>query len=388
MEYALERLDQLIRVVLEPLKNNSTNDKAIFPGLLEKGKNEINNIRLYLQRKACSGIPENLLETFIQQYQASLIELLDTVYHYQREDVQKEYKEMLAILQQMLQGLLHHIEHRYQHYFDVRGKVPEPYLQMCKKEIGKEKASFERVLKIQGADEKLVSIVTNDIKRFLQNKGKTSYQQMIYVKDLVQEIHTTHELLRGKVLPVAFEYLVYMNFNSALAANYLMDHITNELNKRTDLQEKLQYVNGLSKEIAVMPVKANAALRYKEIPLKEIAMAWIQEEIKYMSKPQMPLLHSAPQFEEWSNESKLEKIHFSTSSEVLALLIRAGMDTQLILNKEKSPVLRMVTKSSRTIEQENLSYNSLRNNWYVADKRNKEKVKGILMDMYKVVHKY
>jgi hypothetical protein len=64
------------------------------------------------------------------------------------------------------------------------------------------------------------------------------------------------------------------------------------------------------------------------------------------------------------------------------------MDVNLILNKQKTPVLRMVAKSMRTVEQESLSYKSMRNSWYQADKRNKEKLKGILMDMYKAVHKY
>jgi hypothetical protein len=70
------------------------------------------------------------------------------------------------------------------------------------------------------------------------------------------------------------------------------------------------------------------------------------------------------------------------------LFLRAGMDVRFILNKQKTPMLKLVSKYMRTIEQENISYKSMRNNWYNIEKGHKERLKDILMDMYKVVHKY
>ncbi|MBO9683177.1 MAG: hypothetical protein J7502_11005 [Flavisolibacter sp.] len=89
-----------------------------------------------------------------------------------------------------------------------------------------------------------------------------------------------------------------------------------------------------------------------------------------------------------SEEFGFEKIRLNISVSQLALLIRAAMDAGVIINDNKTAVLKCVALFMRTDKIENISVESMRKKFYEADRSSKDSVKDLLMEMFKKVHKY
>lgn len=84
----------------------------------------------------------------------------------------------------------------------------------------------------------------------------------------------------------------------------------------------------------------------------------------------------------------VEKIQLGISVSQLAILIRAAIDAGIILNENKTAVLKCIVCFMSTIKTETISVESLRKKFYEAERGSKDSVKDLLMEMFKRVHKY
>jgi hypothetical protein len=133
LKNALEELDQLITVTLKREIANTgfiTDDhKKEWIFVAERSKE---NIRLFLMRRACDIEHEKALELLVQQYQLSIITLLDTVFLYSEENDDANFLPLFDNLMLVLEDILANIEQRYGKYFNQDDKVPENYLRLPK----------------------------------------------------------------------------------------------------------------------------------------------------------------------------------------------------------------------------------------------------------------
>jgi hypothetical protein len=83
-----------------------------------------------------------------------------------------------------------------------------------------------------------------------------------------------------------------------------------------------------------------------------------------------------------------EKIRLNISVAQLALLIRAAIDAGIIVNENKTAVLKCIVCFMSTTKAETISVESLRKKYYEAERSSKDSVKDLLMEMFKRVHKY
>jgi hypothetical protein len=331
-----------------------------------------------------------------------------------------------------LDEILSHIEDRYNKYFNLDEKVPGVYLVVSQNDLknrikdvkkGLSPGSSESLVSkltlplqipppfgvlplIKGekgematqVDGSLLKMVLDSLNSFIRQDGNVSYRQLIYMKELVKELEELVEspdFANAKSAPfdkggqahALLQVLMYMNFNSSSMASYLIGEIVDTINALHEPHEKRERLAQYYKEYNQMQVKPGVAFKPRCKPLKEQLNSWLEDEMDYVEQKQR-LFSVVPVMKDDFIMPDEEKMHFSTSVEVLSLFIRSCMDTKFVLNKQKTPMLKAVVKFMRTVEQENLSYKSMRNSWYTADKGNKEKLKSILMEMYKVVHRY
>ena len=84
----------------------------------------------------------------------------------------------------------------------------------------------------------------------------------------------------------------------------------------------------------------------------------------------------------------IEKIQLGISVSQLAIFIRAAIDAGIITNENKTAVLKCIVCFMSTTKAETISVESLRKKFYEAERRSKDSVKDLLMEMFKKVHKY
>lgn len=389
MKYSLERLDLLITLTLQPtsLKDKTITDIQIQEWISQAAK-EKENIRIFLMRRAFAIEKEKALELLIQQYQSSIIRLLDTVYKCLKNNKTVPLKNLYKPVLKILEDILGHIEHRYAKYFNLDEKVPDIYLHLSIQELRKQLKGFTNALLAKTTDERLQQYIMAPVENFITRQTNITYSQLIYIKDVVEEISTVNEI-SGLRYSFLIQQLIYLNFNSSRFVNYLFELLMNELNQLTSIDSKMELLLSYSRELNSLQIKPGFALKRDQASVKETMCWWIEEEIDQIkNKPQLSLLHVAPTIHDEDLIAANGKIHFSISAPMLTLFIRAAIDTNLIINKKKTPVLKSATKFIRTIEQETVSYKSLRNKFYDAESGSKERLKSLLMDMYKAVHRY
>jgi hypothetical protein len=337
LKNALEELDQLITVTLKrgiakagPITEDLQKE---WISVAERNKE---NIRLFLMRRACDIEHEKALELMVQQYQLSIITLLDTVFVYKQGNADAGLQVLFDGLMQILEDILANIEQRYGKYFNQDDKVPENYLHLCRKEIQLKIKPIKKRLKEKENDEQLIELAITGIHAFSINKSPriVTYRRLIYIKDLISSLE--RQCTKNHFSNTAMiELFVYKNFNCARFVSYCIDKIAHKISLVQEDVNKIDQLAFCLKRINQMQVKPGFAFKQHSESVKEQVAAWVNEEILFLEQkqrafPATPVSkHEAPIADE-------EKLHLSVSVDVMTLLARAAKDSKLILNKQMS----------------------------------------------------
>lgn len=87
-------------------------------------------------------------------------------------------------------------------------------------------------------------------------------------------------------------------------------------------------------------------------------------------------------------ETHQGKIQLTISVAQLGVFIRAAIEVGIIKTDNKTSVLKSLIEVISTDKTEKVSLESLRMKMYGVEGSTKERVKQLLMDMFKAVHKY
>lgn len=382
MKHALERLDHLIAIEINPQKNNNLN---ITGNHIENWslnvKSEIENIARYLLRRSVKLKKEKEIELLVQQYQGTIIQFLDKVFIFKSAYTSPPYQILFDSILQQLDELLTHIEQRYYRFFNQEEKVPDCYLNLIQQDMSRELKQVHKFL-LESIDQKLAEIILKPIKTFIKTKnGSISYKQMIYMKNLVKEIiqlPNQESISKDTII----QSLIYWNFNSTSLINFAIERIRHELN--TTQHEKVERLTDQLKKINLLVMKPGAALYQHKPSVKERIQSWLLEEINFIQVQQSLFIRPAP----LEKDSEDLKINTSLSVQQLALWIRAAKDTGMIINKNHTALLKTMARIFTTPHSESISAESLRIKSYANEKSAQNALKDLLMKMYKQVHNY
>ncbi|HEY5405907.1 MAG TPA: hypothetical protein VIJ92_02420 [Ginsengibacter sp.] len=389
MRYALERLDLLITVTVNPkliIEKEITD--LLKQEWISKAEIEKENIRLFLMRKAFKLENEKTLELLIQQYQASVIVLLDTLFTYANENNIPDLHDSYTLLLKILEDTLSNIGHRYAKYFNQDDKVPDIYLQLSKVEIDQKIKPLKKRLKQREYDENLVELTFASIHAFtiIKAKNAITYRRLMYIKNSITALE---ELARQNTVSEKglMELLVYINFNCSRFVSYCINMMDAEINNMAEQNEKLDKLTICLKKISQMQEKPAVAFKQKNESVKSQILTWIHEEIYFLEQKQR-FFSPVPYLKEDSLITDEQRLHLSASVDVLTLLARSAKDSKLILNKEMAGMFRNISKFCRTKNAEHPSPTSMLNKSYVAERSSKKAAIDILHEMIKNINRY
>jgi hypothetical protein len=261
--------------------------------------------------------------------------------------------------------------------------VPANYLLVMQTDLRKGTKALR--VNLEGRVERpLAKLVMEPLNGFVRQEQNVSYRQLMYMRELIKELEEMSLAMQGKEL---VELLVYWNFNSTELMQHIVGGMLDAMDALAGQSEKIERLAQYQKEFNQMQVKPGVVLRPGSASLKDQLCLWIGEEMDFVQQRSrlVPMAQGLMDGRQFIEEKKL---HFSVSVSVLTLFLRTCQDSGFVLNKKVEPMLRVVSQFTRTAEQEEISYKSMRNSWHEVEKGHKEKLKGILMEMYKRAHRY
>jgi hypothetical protein len=319
-------------------------------------------------------------QQFVQVNQAMIIRLLDKLHYYKNLEGQSEKSiKLFNVVSQHLERTLDFIEDFFSNYFDRNEKVPASYLAISIEELRRQLAIVSESLESSRIEVELASIVIRNFRKFCSEESiSVTYNQLVYQKDLINELLTDQTLESESNIE---KVLFYFNFNDDDYVTYLYEKLkmlTKSLNHK---KEKIAALRLEQKNINQMRNKLNCYLSAKTPSLKEQINQWIEEEVKFLETEQ------ASEKSLKADDEVEDKIQTSLSVAKLALLLRLMVTDKIIINRVVAQVLRTATKTVTTLQKETISFGSLETKYHNPERGTISAVKEMLFRWINILNK-
>jgi len=389
LQYELEVLENFVSKTLHPahLKQVSSFVSQI-PQWRELVASETERIRKQFVYTVFNS-KERQRELYIQHHQVQLIRLADQLFQYlaikNPKSIYQSGKDDLitAIYKETFrctEELLNYIEQYFTSYFDKEADVPRVYLLLNQRSLRSAIKTLRVRLTGFSASTEFINVLITPISVFCQKK-RASYQELLYIKDILRALNACEAISEVKDL------LVSLNFNSCPLVSQWVGEMVNTLNSLLETKDRTAQLSKWQKELNQIPVKPNVALKPNCVSLRDQLNQWITEEIQYLETRQR-LLSVAPSFKASTTVNDEEKLQFSVSVNVLAILVRAAHESKLILNKHGTTVFNTVSKFSSTVQTKNPGAKSMDKKSHDPERSHKAKAINALQDMIRLIQDY
>ncbi|RPD39430.1 hypothetical protein [Chitinophaga barathri] len=290
---------------------------------------------------------EERLAWAIDTYFGRVIDLLNRAYKYIENGVTKNrqsYAKVFAALQEILSFL----EQRYGRYMDVNTCLPISHEMQLKDALIEGFFFFKTSAENANISPALVEIIESVFADFVETEefGKTSYGRIYYLSALITAL--------GKLSPMTDEAiqhtLIALNFNCPA----FVKHFTQ------NLPEDPGVLVFILKEVNQISAAPGFALNPLYTTVKEQLSAWLNHEIGYLAgssanvAPPPVMKDAAP----------VRKIMTTLSVPQLAHMLKLFTDLGIIVHDNKTELLEAFAAMFRTGKTDNISPESLRNNYY------------------------
>ena len=319
-------------------------------------------------------------QQFVQFNQAMLIRLLDKLHSYRKERLKKQVTNLYEAVSKHLENTLDFIEDFFGNYFDRNEKVPATYLNISLEDLcNKLKILQEIAVRDDFVDPVLKDVIINNFNKFCyQHSQNVTYNELIYQKDLMDELLTDETFMSEKLIK---EVLFYFNFNDADYISYFYKKLSALTTSVDTKQQKITALRFEQKTINQLITKLNVQLSLYMPPLKDQVNQWIEEEIKFLEKEPQEII---PLRREQEQD---EKLHLSLSVAKIALLLRLMIIDKVITNRVVAHTLRIMVKTVTTLQRENISFGSLETKYHNPDRGTISAVKDMLFRWINILGK-
>lgn len=138
----------------------------------------------------------------------------------------------------------------------------------------------------EAIDFQLEKILVNNFNKFCsREKTSATYNELMYQKDLMNELLTDQTLASEISIR---EVLFYFNFNSDDYIAYVYGKLKAVTEPLSTRREKIAALRFEQKNINQLRTKLNSYLSASMPSLKEQVNQWIEEEVKFMETEQLP----------------------------------------------------------------------------------------------------
>ncbi|MGN6603578.1 MAG: hypothetical protein ACTHK8_14085 [Ginsengibacter sp.] len=397
--YSLKWLDYLVTLSLNPKKINLG---KILPEQITYLESKIEKEKIdqefFLKNEVFNLLDEKKIRLLINQYHSALIILLDQAF-----ENKKKIKDNDSSLKQLFNGviaclgdLLSFVELRFRIYLEPEERVSITYLSRFKEEV---KLKTKRLRNELGKTDKeqAANILLNFLDSFSQSdEGRSSatYQQLLYMKELLEELETFNTPYAENEIFTKFDrILIYLNFNSKLYINFLIQKIKREKDSLITIKDKINYLQFQFKEFIQLIRKPGTALNPEQTNLTEVLSNWFTEELSYLerklSSSAIPSKSTSEvNIQKPLNEKNKSKILCTFSTDQIAIMLRALDELQVIKARSMSAVFKTIVPHLSTPYKEDLSYDAVRSKSYAAEESDKRIVIATLQDLIEKVKRY
>ncbi|MDX2001786.1 MAG: hypothetical protein SFW35_05115 [Chitinophagales bacterium] len=390
--YALEWLDVLITVTLNPQKTKTQKlSSEDIAKLNEHIVTEKDKILSKIKSVVFNLTDEAKIRCSVEKYHSGLISLLDQALE-TRSLGSKNLKSLWDSITYCLDDLISFIEKRFANYLGRQERVSATYLSRTRTDIIKLLSGIiERPIP-QYTLKSTLDIVICELVDFLNlpvEKHAHTLQEILYIRDLGLAIAKQNLTEERDVFSGLDELLIYMNFNSKEYMHDLTQRITAQINNISLIPDKLERLIFLLKSFKQLPKKRDVVYCSENIYLHKQLCNWFNQELSYLEKQiHYSAISPGTNPEPKGVTGKETKVRSILSVDQMAIVLRAADELKIITARSLSSVFKTIVPHLSTLNQENISYDSMRSKSYSAEIRDKEVVIHFLQQMIKTIKDY
>ncbi len=390
--YALEWLDVLITVTLNPQKTKTQKlSSEDIVKLNEHIVTERDNILSTIKSVVFNLTDEAKIRCSVEKYHSGLISLLDQALE-TRALGSKNLESLWDSITHCLDDLISFIEKRFANYLSRQERVSATYLSRTRADIIKllsgiiEKPIHQYPLKptLDIIVRELVDLLNAPV----ENHTHT-FQEILYIKELGMAIAELDFTENKDAFSSLDELLIYMNFNSKEYMNDLTQRVMAQINNISLIPDKLERLIFLLKSFRQLPKKRDTVYCSANSDLYKQVCNWFNQELSYLEK-QIHYSFNSPVSSQESKgaTTKENKIRSILSVDQMAIILRAADELKIVTARSLSSVFRAIVPYLSTLNQENISFDSMRSKSYAAEIRDKEVVIHLLQQMITTIKEY
>ncbi len=337
--YPLEWLDNLIVHTLNPKRTNikdlSDDDLALISEQLVK---ESHRVQMKLIQEIFSFRSKAQMRLLIRNYHSTLIFLLDSLLENQKETTlhTARLSRMIDTIINTLDELLFFIEGRFSAYLSLDQRVPMTYLLVARKELILKLEKLEKMKLPAGTQRETLQLVIDVLFNFLHSciECKVTYRQILYQKELIQNLETMENTGWQNDLYTGLEQLlIELNFNSPVYISYLLEQISVALSSQDSLKSRMELLLVYHKEFGKLISNEKMSFDPLKDNIKHVLENWFRLEFDYMDKKlSLPDsgnhdLKTQPDRVCVPEENKVE---CNLSIDQMGLILRAGDEARIL----------------------------------------------------------
>ena len=386
MSFTLENWKTLIITTLNPANVDLFSDKnETIQIFIEQSNEEQEKVRNIL----IEGILERPKIVDKQQYvklnQAMLIRLLDKLYSYkQKEGLDNKILYLYDTVVQHLENTLNFIEDFFSNYFDRNENVPASYLAICLKELCKQLQVVKKIVQpFPPFIHSLSDILVKNFNKFCnEKKTGASYNELIYQKDLMEQLLTDKTLATENSIRLV---LFYFNYNDNDYIAYLYEKLSSLIESINSKNEKIAALRFEQKKFNQLPTKLNCSLSSSMPSLKEQINPWIEEEIKFLSIVDRAFVETN---DAMSHEKGEVYVHVPFKGSEIYLLHKSFLDSGGAAGETYKSLFEKTGSHLINKNQKGFSTESLQKCSDKVDYEAKESIKRFLQKMIRNIDSY
>ncbi len=318
---------------------------------------------------------------YIQVNQAIIIRLLDKIHSYKHcPKVNGKILFLYNSVSEHLENTLDFIEDFFSNYFDRNEKAPATYFNISIKELCKQFEILTKALQSNNnIDHQLENILTNNFNRFYIKTSGATYNELIYQKELMDE------LLSDNVLESELsirEVLFYFNFNDDDYLAYLYERLKGLTEILPGKKEKISKLLFEQKTMNQLATKPNRYLSSGMPSLKEQINHWIEEEVKFLK------FETAQDLRKIELNKREYNVHVIFKGAEIYLLHKAFIDAGGAPTETYKSLLEKTSSNISNKNQKGFSTESLQKASDKVNPESKENIKRFLQRMIRNIDSY
>lgn len=285
MAYILQNWNKLVS---ETLHSSNVKQLSITPesieNIVKESLDEFEKVKSHLIEDVIERIKVKDKKQYIKATQAMLVDLLDKLYSYKQ--LKEQCQKVLNLYDEIgihLENTLSFIRLIFSNYFDYNEKVPWSYFDISISEFRK-KIQLINKCNLFSSDHycTLIELLIKNFNKFCsRNRSNVTYNELIYQKDLMNQLLKAETLSSETLIK---EVLFYVNYNDDEYLGYLYKKLNEIIKPLANKREKIATLRYEQKVFNQLHTKPDCQLTKEMHSLKEQLNHWIEEEVKFLER--------------------------------------------------------------------------------------------------------